>query len=682
MFKQIFLRLDFSFLYFRKMFRSKNPKPLKYLRDFTPRSRPVFLLLILLISFAITPLAEAQTPKTSNRKALKSYETALEYFNRRQNTKALEFCEKAIAEDSSFAQAYMMMAQLYKEEGKDEMAVESFKKAVVLQNDPEPEMLYLLASELFKTGKYEETAKFLSLLTKNEMLPAGIQNKAEGLQKKNAFALHSVQNPVPFEPVNLGDSVNSILNEYWPSLSLDEEQLFITVRLPARKSEKQNYSSWQEDFYFSRQKDDGSWGLREKAGGFINSALNEGAQSISSDGKVLYFTGCDRIEGFGKCDLYVSYKHGDNWSSPLNLGGIINSSHSDKHPSVSSDNRSLFFASDRPGGFGGLDIWVCHKNTVGGWSKPLNLGDSINTSGDEQSPFIHPDNTSLFFSSTGHNNMGRGDIFLSTQLENGKWTAPENLGYPVNTHNDEVGLIVNAAGNTAYYASDRNEGRGMDIYRFELYEKHRPVAVSYLRGRVYDSETCKSISANFELINYKTGELVHQAVSNPADGEFLLPVKTNNDYILNVSHPGYLFFSDHFELSGIFDAQEPFVRDVALDPIRKGNTTILKNIFFDFDEAEILPESETELAKVVDFLIKNSNLRVKINGHTDNTGGADYNLALSERRAKAVVDYLIQKGINKQRLEYEGFGFTRPLSDNTNEEGRALNRRTEMEIID
>jgi outer membrane protein OmpA-like peptidoglycan-associated protein len=277
--------------------------------------------------------------------------------------------------------------------------------------------------------------------------------------------------------------------------------------------------------------------------------------------------------------------------------------------------------------------------------------------------------------------MGMEDIFLSRLKSDMSWSNPVNLGYPVNTHNEEIGFIVNARGDRAYYASNRREGTDTDIYTFEMPLDVRPVPVSYIEGRVYDSRTMKGIEARFELIDIETGNLVMEVVSNPGEGDYFVSLPTGSAYAFNVSQPGYLFYSDHFEINRRYERLDPLRKDIPLDPVKTGKTIVLNNIFFDTDSYRLKETSRVELDKIFEFLDLNKNVRVEISGHTDNTGTPIYNLELSEKRARQVVDYLTDRGIEPGRLEARGYGDTMPIADNTTEEGRARNRRTELKVL-
>jgi outer membrane protein OmpA-like peptidoglycan-associated protein len=310
----------------------------------------------------------------------------------------------------------------------------------------------------------------------------------------------------------------------------------------------------------------------------------------------------------------------------------------------------------------------------------VNLGDTINTSDNEMSPYIHPDNQTLFFSSDGHPGMGGFDLFRVKKHDDGTWDQPENLGYPINTHGDEIGLIVNAKGDKAYFSSDRLSESGKDIYEFELYIEARPQPVSYMTGKVFDIETGKPLTAKFELIDIKSANVVMEAFSGK-DGSFLVCIPTNKDYALNVSKEGFLFFSEHFSLSGIHEAVNPYHRDVPLSPIITGQKSVLRNVFFEYNSFRLRDKSRVELNKLVEFLSLNSGVIMEIGGHTDNIGDKAYNITLSENRAKAVYKYLIEHQIDKKRLSFKGYGMSQPVDDNSTPEGRARNRRTEMKVI-
>ncbi|MGE5425237.1 MAG: OmpA family protein, partial [Syntrophothermus sp.] len=437
----------------------------------------------------------------------------------------------------------------------------------------------------------------------------------------------------------------------------------------------------EEDFYLSL-KCDTTWCKAKNLGGPINTSGNEGAIFISPDGTYLFFAACNREDGFGSCDIYGARKEGDHWSIPQNLGPVVNTPSWDSQPSFSSDGKTLYFASKRPGGKGSSDIWKTELQPDGSWTPPVNLGDSINTNLEEMAPFIHPDDQTLYFSSKGHQGLGGMDLFYSRKDVNGNWGKPKNLGYPINSYSDEITLVVKPSGDIAYISSDKLGGKGkQDIYSFPLYQEAQPHQATYFKGVVFDKKTKERLQAVFELIDIASGKTVTKSVSDPMTGEFLLSLPTGRDYALNVSKPDYLFYSDNFSLSGYNSQAKPYIRDIPLQRIQVGEKVVLRNIFFDTDKFTLKTESVIELDKLVTLLKANPALKIEISGHTDNQGGAGYNLTLSKNRAKAVYDYLISKGINTERLTYQGYGMTQPVDVNTTEEGRANNRRTEFKVM-
>ncbi|TAL79244.1 MAG: flagellar motor protein MotB, partial [Bacteroidetes bacterium] len=413
----------------------------------------------------------------------------------------------------------------------------------------------------------------------------------------------------------------------------------------------------------------------------LNTRQNEGAQTLSSNGNYMYFTACDRPGGLGSCDLYFSSFNEGRWSEPVNLGPPVNTSSWESTPSISADGKTLFFSSSRPGGFGGKDLWYTKINDKNSWMTPVNMGKTINTNGDEMSPFIHFDGRTLYFASDGRVGMGGFDIYMTRMIDDSTWTVPQNLGYPINTFNDEMGLIIESGGQKAYYSTIRDKLNGKDIFYFNLYESARPNPVSYLKGKVYDKETGKLLKAEYELINLSTGKITIKSYTD-VKGNFLVCLPSGYNYGINVSKQGYLFYSENFMFEGEHTVQEPFIKRINLNPIKVGEKMQLSNVFYEVDSWQLKNESLNELNNLVNLLSDNGALIMEIGGYTDSTGTAEYNLVLSEKRALSVVNYLISKGIAAERLKYKGYGNTSPKGDNVTAEGRKLNRRTEAKIVE
>jgi outer membrane protein OmpA-like peptidoglycan-associated protein len=349
---------------------------------------------------------------------------------------------------------------------------------------------------------------------------------------------------------------------------------------------------------------------------------------------------------------------------------------------MASDGMTIYFASSRPGGYGGMDIWVTTMTAEGEFSIPENLGPEINTPGDDAAPFIHSDGRTLYFASNGRVGMGGYDLYYATRLPDGTWTSPKNLGYPINSPADEINIFINASGTMAYIASDKDGGfGGLDLYSFELDDQLRPNPVTYIKGRVRDAFTGDPLEARIEMIDLSTKQLLTSTTSDPKDGSYLACIHTGGNVLLNVSHPDYPFYSENFQLERSYTELSPYLKDIALQPTDVGTVVALKNVFFDFDRTELKPESFVELDRLADYLRKNPALRIEVCGHTDDQGTDEYNDRLSENRAKSVYEYLVGKGIPADRLQYKGYGKRVPVADNGTEEGRAENRRTEFKII-
>ncbi len=328
------------------------------------------------------------------------------------------------------------------------------------------------------------------------------------------------------------------------------------------------------------------------------------------------------------------------------------------------------------------DIWYSVLQPDNKWGTPVMLGPKINTPQREEAVYIHPDNQTLYFASDGHVGMGGLDLYMCKRQANGEWGEPINLGYPINTFNDESGILVSGSGEIAYIGSDREGGKGgLDIWQFPLPTELQPEKITYYKGKVYDARSKKPLAATFELINLDNATTIASSISNSFSGEFLMPLNVKNNYALNVAKEGYLFYSENFSLKEQPDSRKPFLKDVPLQPIDTGMIVELKNVFFETAKYDLKPESKVELDKLVAFLKSNPTLRIELSGHTDNVGEKKSNLLLSQNRAKAVHDYLIKGGIDAKRLTYKGYGDTRPKVLNDTPENRALNRRTEFKVI-
>lgn len=635
------------------------------------------------ITLFICNLSFGQNVSSDQKKALKLFEQAKLAYHNSLFSKSLELLDDILILDSSFIEAYMMKSDIYQEVDSAALQIKSIEGALKLNPEKYPKLYYVLGNANYRSGLYQEAIDSYKqyLLLADEKSPF-VDRVKESIRKCSGSVI-LLKHPVPFDSVNLGENINSDDDEYWPSITVDGKTLIFTRLVGARRADGLPRSNAQEDFYTSRLENkvwQPSVPLYE-----INTNYNEGAQSISTDGKLLFFTACTRNDGKGSCDIYFSTNKSGNWSDPQNAGLPVNSPSWESQPSISANGEALYFVSNRNGGKGGMDIWMCDLKGFSEygypvWGKAINLGDSVNTSGNETSPFIHSDGKTLYFASDYWPGMGGYDMFYCRK-NNYDWSGPVNLGFPINTNKDEQGLVVDASGENAYYSSDRPGSKGMDIYSFKLHKDARPNPVSYIKGQVVDAETGKPICAKVELTDLDNSMSAIKGESCWDKGEFLMCLPVGKEYAFNVSKDGYLFYSENFQLKEIKGIIDPKILEIKLKKIKVGGSVTLRNVFFNTDSYELLPQSKVELQRLIDFLRQNRTLIIEIGGHTDNVGSQEYNQKLSESRAKEVYNYLVAHTINEKRMTFSGYGYSIPISSNESEAGRALNRRTEFRII-
>ena len=639
----------------------------------------IFFISFLVFAHSYFSNAQWYDPYKVNTKATDIYLQAVAYANNSNFPAAIKMINDALKIDPKFVDAYLSVAGMYADQKNYDQSINQYEKAFSLDSVYTKTYLLPYSISLAGAGKFDKAfmavTKFLALPKLNDRsIKAG-----EFRKKCYEFGIdyekkHPLKNYV-FKPENLGVNINSIEPEYYPSLTIDGKKMVFTRRVNASKGKG------NEDFYES-DLINGKWSEANPLEGNINSPqFNEGAQNISQDGEWLIFTGCNFPEGIGSCDLYISRLTKQGWSHPENLGQNINSEYWESSPSLSPDKKDLYFSSSVPGGFGGTDIWVSHRNANGRWGPALNLGAEINTAGNEGSPFIHADNQTLYFNSTGHQGYSdKSDLFVSHKQPDGSWRKPENLGYPINTIDEEGSLIVSSDGKTAYYASDRSDTKGgLDIYTFELREDLRPLKTLWVKGKVYDKKTLNGLPSSVELTDVVSKQQISK-LQTDENGNYLVTLPIGKDYAFNVNRKGYLFYSENFDLSHN-PADSVYQIDIPLQPIEVNANIILKNVFFDTKQTQLKPESITELDNLVLLLTENPSLKIQIGGHTDNVGKPEDNQKLSLGRAVAVVNYLLGKGIKNERLTFKGFGETKPIADNKTEQGKALNRRTEVIVV-
>jgi outer membrane protein OmpA-like peptidoglycan-associated protein len=649
----------------------------------------LFLLIISLFCWDIMGAQTYTTTKTTKEKALRAYNEGKACVDKGEPALALGFLEKALRADSMLVDAYLAMAEAYDDLRDFFKAETAFEKALEIAPDYAPGAYFRLAQMEWKLDKYSDMAGHLrQYLAGKDLRPQTVATARKMLASAE-FAAWAVQHPVPFNPQALPPSVNTSYGEYFPTLTADGEILIFT------RQDGQGLMG-DENFYKSVLKN-GIWQPAVPMDG-INTSDNEGAQSISPDGTWIVFTACNRNMGSkpdgsqGSCDLYWTQEKNGKWSEPKPFSATINSRDWDSQPAISADGKSIVFSSRRPGGLGQEDLWVTRKLPGGKWTTPENLGPQINTGGSEQSPYLHPDGQTMYFFSDSLPGMGGRDLYLSRLQPDGNWGRPENLGYPINTKADEVSLFVSLDGKTGYFASDKpTEGqtkKNLNLFAFEMPLAARPQPVTYTKVTVKDAVTGALLSAKAEIIDLATGQTTVTAYTR-SDGTALACLPQGRNYALNISKDKYFFYSENFNLSDTQAPGQPFLLEAALEPLpdslapgtAEKKPVVLKNIFFETGSSALQSASYAELDRLYQVLKKYAWVRIQINGHTDNVGSDQSNQQLSENRARAVYEYLIGKGIDAARLRFKGFGESKPLSDNTTEQGRAKNRRTEMETF-
>ncbi|HNY44112.1 MAG: OmpA family protein [Bacteroidota bacterium] len=492
-----------------------------------------------------------------------------------------------------------------------------------------------------------------------------------------------VKDTVKVEIINLGENINTEYREYGPMVVADGSKLYFTSR---RKGSTGGQVApdgmFFEDIYESNKTEDG-WTKARSVGSPLNTKLHDAVVGISPDGQTMYIY-MDTNGG----DIYETKLKGSRWSKPTPLKGNVNTKYHESMAGISYDNKTLYFISDNPAtSIGGRDIFYATLDKNGNWSSPVNLGPVVNTPYDEVDFFLHPDGRTMYFCSKGHNSMGGLDIFKTVKNADGEWTTPVNLGYPINTPLDDAFYVTTASGTTAYYASVRPEGYGLlDLYELkyhvdkETQKEEDKVLVTLVKGVVRDATTTFPLEAKIEIIDNSIDEVIAEFITNSQTGGYLINLPSGKNYGLNVSKEGYLFHSENFNIADTAEYNEAVI-DVNLQRIEVGITVVLKNIFFDYDRATLRPESFAELNRVLAILNDQPKLKIEISGHTDDRGSLEYNKKLSRERAQSVVDYLIEKGVDKNRLTYEGYAFEKPIATNETDEGRQMNRRVEFKVI-
>ncbi|MCB0517082.1 MAG: OmpA family protein [Chitinophagales bacterium] len=628
-------------------------------------------LLLLLLGLGQNAFSQSEIPK----KALKLFEEANGLYVYQDKAGAIDKWQKAVEAYPNYYDAWLQLVKVQAEIGNWDASREAALKVLALKPQ-DAAYVYMHLGKL-DMEQLDYPAAITSFKQALEKAPPAMRPDIEQKIEVCQFRINAMKHPVDFAPYNMGDALNSMYDEYLPNFTADGKTILFTRRNGKDMRADENF--------FIAFKEDSLWQKAQDLGETINTDTQEGALSISPDGRRLFFAAAGRAGSEGNFDIYYSYKSNGTWIRPINIGPPINSPAWESQPCISADGKELFFSSNCPGTIGGRDIWVS-KLVNNTWQRPENLGDKINSKEDEQCPFLHPDGKTLYFSSKGHLGMGDADLFMVKRNEKGEWGEAVNLGYPINTNANENSLVISPDGLTAYYAA-MTDSAGIDLFAFELPPPLRPEFVTYVQADVVHAQTGESLEAIVEFVDTQNDKMMLRQKTDE-QGKFLVTMPVGKNYACTVNKEGFAFYSANFALDTV-NFTQPYELHIPLEPLPQTSVAqtqnpptethlTLHNIFFETNSYQLLSSSSYELDKMVGLLTENPKLQVEIIGHTDNVGAEDFNLKLSEQRAKSVYDYLVSKGIAMARLQYKGKGESEPIADNNTAEGKAQNRRTEF----
>jgi len=617
-------------------------------------------------------VAQKTELSSENRKAIKAYKHAQKAIGNMDYADAKEALEAALEYDDGFIEALMLLGNVYKLEGREEETVETYKKIISIDSNYDADIYYFLGNYYFEKGDYHNAITSYS----------GYLNFEGQQYKKVVFAQYRIdvanyrltaeQNPVIDKIDKLEETINTKADEFINYVNIDENELIFNRKelvynmLNGKKQSKE---------YFLLSKKSGNSWLSPKEVIIKNTeAYNKGGMNLSFDASRMFFTGCGWPKGRGGCDIYTTVRKGDKWSTPTALSMSVNSGADDKNACVSADGKRLYFASARKGGKGGSDIWMSTKLDNGKWSLPVNLGDEINTSGDELAPFIHPDGQTLYYSSDGSQGMGGLDLMISRRLPTGDWEEGVNMGFPINSKNDDLSIFPAMDGSKAWISSNR-EG-DYNIYSFNLPDNLKPGKILNLKGIVTDINTGAFLNCKVEITN-EINTLISISSTNPKNGEFLSVLSPEKNYNITIFSKGYFYFTAPFTTPSSLSLLR---KNFELVKIERGALLNIYNIFYEEDKWELLPESMPELDRLRRLMLQNPGIKFVIEGHSDNIGDEAHIMMLSERRAWAVRHYLISNDVEPEMVIYKGYGHRKPIASNSTAAGRKLNNRITIRV--
>ncbi|UOQ70775.1 OmpA family protein [Hymenobacter cellulosilyticus] len=619
---------------------------------------------------------------SSNTKAKNLYDKAQAQAKDRQFDKAIETLTTLNQKFPSLGEPYIMKGSLLKAMGENRGAYEAYRDGLSkIPLDPARSLdYYTLADLAMSFGDYatagDNYKRFVKTAPKGQRFVFRAQRQLLNCE----YAVKAMANPVGIEPTRLPEPMNTFRYQYFPALTADNRFLLYTARATVQSN---------EDLFIAKQNKDGSLSNPVPISAAINTSYNEGAGTISGDGKTLVFASCDRPNAVGNCDLYISRRTGNTWSKPQNLGRNVNSVEWDSQPTLSADGRTLYFTSTRRGGKGQEDLYMTTLQENGSWSVAKNLGEPVNTPGKDMAPFIHASGTTLYYVTDGLVGMGGLDVYRCELQTGNKWSDPQNLGYPLNTFENEASLFISSDNRRGFCSRSRAPEVGMkaerdrpvELFAFEVPQPVKARETStYTQGRVFDAITKKPIQADVQLYDLLTDELTQYVTSDSENGDYTVVLNEGRQYAMYAVADKYLMKSLSFDYSDK-RAFDPLTLDIYLEPVRAGRSIVLNNLFFDTNEFELKPTSRTELNRLIQFMRQYQDVQVEVSGHTDDVGADADNITLSQNRARSVYNYLVEHGVKATRLRYKGYGETKPLVANDSDAHRQQNRRIELKIL-
>ena len=596
-----------------------------------------------------------------------------------KSEEAISYLEKALKTCPDSEEAAFLLADVYRSKNNYEGVKNTLEPYIKQADNKNPKVYYFLAEAQKELMLYDAAIDNFDFYLAANTSSRKLNQAAKENREHCIFAREAYQNIIETQFYPFSANINTELSEYLPMMTADETKMVFTRR-----------DRVVEETYFSERTDTGQWSAPRTLAG-LPDAYRKAAVSMSVEGDMLVFAMADHPRGYGNFDLFfVEYVDG-RWSQPQNFGPLVNTPGWESQPCISADGRTVYFSTDRKGGEGGNDIWKTKREKDGSWAEPTNLGIQVNGPKHEESPFIHRDQRTLYFRSDGHPGLGSFDIFMSRLIRFKKWTNPINLGYPINTIGNDGSLFVSMNGERAFIASDVDHTnwenytnqilKGQtDIYEFALHENFQPISTTYTRITFINAITETVIQPFVELLDNNSGDTLFYGNTNRA-GEVLICIPMESTYALTASLTGFIPYFERYEPAASSWDLDPVQEIVRLTPVTDEpemvKPVVLENVLFETNTSELQPESFAELDKLFRFL-QNNSVFIQIRGHTDNVGQSAFNMELSIRRAQAVYQYLIDKGIAADRLSYEGLGENEPIADNSTADGRRQNRRTEF----